>query len=1130
MMVSCGYINNFKGRENRTEQAKHLRDEFEAVEAAFVGLAALSAKTFSTVYTNTEVNETTFEVDPANGAFQEVTINNDITLTIKNPTGPADDAATKRVSLLIHGSSFKVINGWGPQVWKERGPDDWIVAYTGTGQHASMLIDFVWDGLAWVAIISSKNQNVEGVAAATQATFPFVKDLTNVAGTETLGFSRTGSATVWDTNERYWLLPADTPRFGGSRYVLNWVAQPNDLQGVAWEEDGAAVTTEVAGGPTGGDTDKITFTTTGGDVRCWLLPHFGRSAQTSDPMKFVVRFKGKMASVASGSFRLVMALMGNTSESPAVHRAKTVSLDDDWQDYGFVFDMNTGIDDNSYDLTNSDEKRTLTGLMFKSPSGATGDPILIEGVQIEPLREGYPEIPSELQSGSIGASLTLAATSGSTGTWDNGTKAMTLDNEEYVDFKDSLEIGKSYLVVAERTGGSSADVIMREALLYWEANLNISDPKFVKDAPFVIRYEGGNLRFRLSGGASSAYTVNIYECTDNESVYDTELGNSLVGTTLTDGTGAPVSSLFSDGLVIENVAVTNLIPFSQYRSFYNWTKVGLTGSYDVLGKVSSYRGEYGIDGLPNMGTALQDRKTNSSGYVKLNITIPADTNEYTFSWFTRKVFDAAGDQQYTPEYDNLSTNPSEWLDVVCTMSNDAGDSHGGDRVRIEIKNGHLRPDSLESVTDYSGRTLLDLQDWWYHALSLTNDGTMTDFEIQIYPAAGNTNTQSPTANASLRGWVVIDWAQLEKEVGTFTASGPVVGGETRSAEALSTALADGTLYDQNSNEIGDVDGGVFAYDQVDTVYKNVLWSTEEVILLYSAAQLHEFGPENPTCSETLDDDAGEPILDSSDNAICTGETPESVALIGAAAGLIVWYDFQGNDPEVITPIAANVVDLTEYDLTTLSLSPTPEDNFVAARRSSMGQAYESNQTSSGQGDDLIEANSGYTIGDIRTQMAAPSTTEFTMIFTFATGTDDTVITRMALWHSRVSWPLQGFSVAYSQPSGTDAVMDTVMKAKSGSQSTQRITDSRITDGELHVVAARVNGTAYDLWFDGEKNSTVTMDASGIESEYDLSWGDYGGWSAEDTDGAVTDLFVLYDNALTDTEIEDICNAIVSEVI
>lgn len=864
-MTCKPYVNNFKGRANRRERAKHIRDEFDAIAEAFITLQQANSTTYSTIYTQTLTSETIYEIDPADGIMQEIYLNGPITLTVREPTTEDDDATSKRVSVLLHGSNIRVVNGWGPQTWKEIGTEDWVNMLTADGEYASMLIDFIWDGKAWMAAVASKNK---GLGSAPSAVFPLIKDLLSVAGTESITFTRASAGSTFDTNERLWMLPDDSPRFVGSRYVHSWAATANDLQSEAWEEDGATVSTEANGGPTGQDTDKITFITTGGELGCWVLPNFGRSSNTADPIKFLIRFKAKMASASTGSIRVGAAYMGQTDQNR--HDMVTVNLTDEWQDYGCVLDYITGHDLNSLDITVA--KRTLTKILFKSPSGSLGSPVLVEGVGIEILREDYPEIPSELQETDISASLTLAATAGSTGTWDNGTKAMALDNGEYVDFQDSLEIGKTYLMVCRVVTGTAAKFLLDSERIWWDGSL-------VKDAPFTFRYNGGAAKW-LNGLDPSTYTVNIYEVEDNVTVYDTEIGNALSSSyILTDGVGAPVGTYFVQGLGYEKTASENLLSADKYRSFYNWTKVGLTGLSDPEGKVSSFRGEYGVDGLPCHGTLLQDTMTSTAGYVEETFVIPADTETYSFSLFTRKLFNLTTRlQTILPQYDGQTTLASRFFDIEMIFSGSGTDLTY--RKRIDIPRGTIYP-VISGVTV----TAIDYTNWMRHGMTADNDGTKTLLTVRIYPAVIDRDTDpdllSTAVSVDELGYIIIDWAQVE----TGSVSSAHVGGDTRATETFASTLDDGDIYDSNSNLLGDITGNVVTFDADSNIIKNISYSIEAEVTGPSATELHEFGVYPVTCSDTLDDEDGNPILSESESEdICTESfVPVPTLNIGALA-------------------------------------------------------------------------------------------------------------------------------------------------------------------------------------------------------------------------------------------------------
>jgi len=846
------YTNNFKGRRNRTEKAKHLRDEFDAIEAGFTSLAAGSLAVYNTVYTYGTILVDNFEVDPINGVMQEVTLTMDTTITIKTPLAGENDADSKHVALLIHGSNLKITNGWGYQTWKEKGTGLWVDTHTGAGNYASALIEFIWDGEAWVAICFTKNPNIDSaiVAGTTHTTFPFTKDLTDVTGTETLGMTRASPAACYDTNERLWTVPANTPRFSGSRHVRNWCAASKDLQGPAWEASNCTVSTAVGAGPASEDVDLLTFTAVDGSVGCWIVPHFGRGSATADPMKFAVRFKAKLNSGSTGSFRVCVAYMGKilTGFLFPCHKTLTFNIDNTWQDYGGIFDLHTQLDPQTMLINSAIAKRTLVKIMFMSTSGGVGTPVMVTDVQVEPLREGYPETVSEFLQTSIGASMTLSATG--TGTFVDATKIMTLNQGQYCDFESNLSIGKSYLMVCRVTGSYGADLLLDEGRTFWEnySNSTATDNHYVQDAPFLFHYEGGVVRWLNDSAGNSTYTVNIYEVSGDYGVYDTEIAN-IIGADrkVTDVVGVPVASYLAEGVIIEKFAsAANLLPQNIYRTFYNWQKSGLTTLTDTDGKISSHRGEFGIDGWPAHGTLLIDTMTQYHGSVFYVLNIPADTATYTFSMFTRKVFDAYGNQTVWPEYDrHVTKKPSRFVDIAMTLY--GGNTIEGLLARIDVQRGEIRPHPNSPYKAVSGN---NLSDWWQHYLSLTNDGTNTQLYIFIYPAIYPTSGElwqiRDPVNTDLAqtGWAIIDWAQVEVDGGTYWASSPMIGGQSRAEDVLTTLLPDGTMYDANGNVIGDVTTGIMSFT-IEEFYKSVQWTSSggEIGGSFLPAVMHNFGPD-----------------------------------------------------------------------------------------------------------------------------------------------------------------------------------------------------------------------------------------------------------------------------------------------
>lgn len=130
------YTNAYKGRANRQESATHLVDEFDRLEAAFVEL-----QNFNTAYIDIYDHGDSTEyalIDPANGQMQEITLTMDTLIQIKNP-GSESSSESYRLTLIVHGENYRIINGWGPQTWKEQGNVDWMWIYTGQGKKAVLL-------------------------------------------------------------------------------------------------------------------------------------------------------------------------------------------------------------------------------------------------------------------------------------------------------------------------------------------------------------------------------------------------------------------------------------------------------------------------------------------------------------------------------------------------------------------------------------------------------------------------------------------------------------------------------------------------------------------------------------------------------------------------------------------------------------------------------------------------------------------------------------------------------------------------------------------------------------------------------------------------------------------------------
>ena len=806
------YTNAYKGRANRTESADHLKDEFDRIAAAFVALQN-SETAFIDIY-NHEGTSNVVLIDPANGQMQEVTITQDTLIQIKDPfTG--SDATTHRLTLIVHGGNLKVINGWGPQTWKENGNVDWLWIYTGLGPKGSALFEFCYDGRAWTCAAFGRNETLptDSIPGTTQEMFPLIANLVSENGTATLTWVRASYGYSADEDGSQIVLPPNRARHTGARHVRNWVATAKDLQSVAWKENGATVTTEVGEGQDGGNVDKITFDVTHGELQHWLLLPFGRASETASPIKFAIVFDAKMAGViTSGTCRAVISIMGVDTGATIRWDRESFDLTDSWQTFGAILDPITGKDPKGYDITAAAGARTLTKFAIESPADGTGNPILVEKVNIVVLKDAEPEKVSLQLDSTIGAAMTLVATTGSTGTWVDGTKTMTLALQEYIDFQDSLEVGKTYLCSMERLTGNSVNVFMDDNRIFWQAySKSASDTSFVKDATFTFQYEGGVFKM-LQTSASSTYNINIYEVSDDFAVYGTTNANTIDANGLvTFAQGDNITSGVVTGAGYETGTGTNLLGTDEHRTF---------GLWDRSTNMRVVRREIGIDARPSRGCILEDYKTSSSAYIQNQVTIPNDTNEYFFSFFIPFYYDRSGNLIITHEDDGTVTPPSKFVDWSLKLKGGSTEL-GGQIVRYDVINRR----SNATSNDYSHFVGTNFTSWIHLGCSLTNNGTgNTIAEMRIYPAAASSIDNPGTLTASKTGWTIVDWAQFEEATtsGRNNTSSVCIPGILRLPDSITTSLADGKLYDAGQTEIGDVTAGAFTFDYVN-IWKNITW-------------------------------------------------------------------------------------------------------------------------------------------------------------------------------------------------------------------------------------------------------------------------------------------------------------------
>jgi len=807
------YTNAYKGRANRQESASHLTEEFDRIEAAFTELSNQNTA-YINIYDHVHTANSVL-IDPANGQLQEITLTQDTVIMIKDPvTGSESDSF--RLTLVVHGNGYKIINGWGPQTWKEEGDADWNWLYTGASSYAGAVLEFCYDTKAWTCLAFTRNNNfgVDLTPGSTTEVFPLKADLISDSGNTTLTWVRASHGYGLDIDASWIMLPENEPRFTGARYLKNWIATSKDLQSAAWESTDCVVSTEAGGGQDGGNVDKLTFSATNGELATWMLLNFGRSSESSGGIKFAVSFDAKMAGVVtSGRLRASVSVMGvNTGGSGSTQRwaKKGFNVTNSWKTFGGIFDPVIGKDLKGLDLNTAAGARALLKLAFESPPDGVGDPFLIEKVQVVVLKDGDEQKVGEFAETSIGSTLTLAATAGSTGTWVNGTKAMTLDNGEYVDFQDSLDVGKAYLCVLQRDSGNSCDVRLDNDRTFWTAySKSGADSAFVKDAPFTFYYEGGVVKFSQTSG-NGAFTVNMYEISGNLKVSDTLNANTVTDGVVTYTTGNKISSGIAVGVAVEPAA-TQLLSSYANRDFSEWTKSDSS--------MRLRRGEIGADARPSKGTLIEDRRTGSANYIEYNVTIPDDLLEYTFSCYFRKTRNSSGSVILSSEEGGTVTSPSRYVDVSLKLTGGTTEV-GGQLVRSEIAGS-----SNATANDYTDLTGINFQLWRSVALGLTNNGTgNTNARIRVYPAPNNTLSSPGTLRAAQTGWVIMDFAQLELGANTEAGSSPLLPGVTRPADAVSTTLADGTLYNSTPENIGDVTTNVWTFDTIPFIYQSITWN------------------------------------------------------------------------------------------------------------------------------------------------------------------------------------------------------------------------------------------------------------------------------------------------------------------
>jgi hypothetical protein len=812
------YTNNFRGRAGRTERAKHLVREFENIEAAFTRLQALNIATYLTIYTNTTSLSGVVTISPDNGFLQELTLTGDASIQLANPLNESQ----YRVSLLIHGGNYKIVNLWGAQTWKEYGLGNWWELYTGEGPYASALLDFYWDicSHTWICVASTKNQFNLLAGGTEQRLYPLLCDLANTAGDDTLTLARASMGMTIDDHQHYHYLSANLPRYHGVRWVENWVATASDLTTVEWVDTDCTVTTDAGAGPAGEDVQRLSFDTTGGKLAKFILPSFGRASRDADEIKVAVSFKGKGVS-GTASVRVYASVAGKTNLSSPVHDQDQITLTGSWATYSAILSVaKSGNDEDA--LTLDDEyPKTLIEIAFVSPSGSAGSAIQITDVQVEVLRANHEEVAHAIQDTSIGASMVLSATG--TGTWVDATKTMTLATvSQSVDFGANLEIGKTYLVHARLQSGDAADVRMQNELTVWAAGLP-SDDLYLQDAPFTFQYDGGVLKFVLMDGSSAVYLVDIYEVSGNRNAY------------CTDSSAEPISSGILLGTARE-IEAENLITYPFFRTFRSWDMVGMSGvdANDCRNPV--FQSEYGIDGWPARGTILQGASKVSDGFIQREITIPQTVETYDMTFWVRRTFDVEGNQIVTPQHNDVTVPISRYVDFEADLTGGTS-SIGGGRTRLDLVDGSFVKEEGYGYT----LGIFEWNEWYMVVIQLTNDGLHDTFRIRVHPASADV-ADPATVDVTQQGWAIIDWAQFEVAAGTYIGSSPVIGGETRVDEDFGSALPDGYFYRiSDMQQVATLTGGSLTWTDDDGVYKNLLYSTTTMIPDIVPKNMHEFG-------------------------------------------------------------------------------------------------------------------------------------------------------------------------------------------------------------------------------------------------------------------------------------------------
>lgn len=197
---------------------------------------------------------------------------------------------------------------------------------------------------------------------------------------------------------------------------------------------------------------------------------------------------------------------------------------------------------------------------------------------------------------------------------------------------------------------------------------------------------------------------------------------SRTGTRFSDASDGSLTSFAANvpritdkGLAIHSGA-TNLCPYSEAINATNWNDGN-----------SAVTGTEAIDGI--LITTLEDDSGAAREYMQKLVTVPADSNPVTLSWFMKKTTGAL----------------SVWPGVFAQLQGGAGTNVEA-AVAVDTTDG-----TVTKLTGYSAPTVSveDFGDLWRVIVTLTNNGTETQLRVDLSPAiSANEATLSNAATGS----------------------------------------------------------------------------------------------------------------------------------------------------------------------------------------------------------------------------------------------------------------------------------------------------------------------------------------------------------------------------------------------